>query len=49
MNADDAGQQANRERCNITFEHFKTQHDQFIKTILSQKKLIPNSGIVVSA
>ncbi|MFS0904309.1 RNA-guided endonuclease TnpB family protein [Priestia aryabhattai] len=48
MNADDAGQQANRERCNITFEQFKTQHDQFIKTILSQKKLILNSGIVFS-
>lgn len=47
MNADDTGQQTNQERCNITFDQFKLQHDQYIETISNRKKMILNSGIIV--
>jgi hypothetical protein len=46
MNSDTKGQRTNQERCNETFNIFKIHHDQYIKTISSQKKMILNSGIV---
>lgn len=48
MNADCTSQQPNQEKCKVTFNQFKLQHDQFIKTISNQKKLVLNSGIAVS-
>ncbi|MBS4178442.1 hypothetical protein [Lederbergia citrea] len=47
MNSNKTGTKANRKRCNQTFPLFKQLHDQEIKQILKQKKMILNSGIIV--
>jgi hypothetical protein len=48
MNSNKSGTKANRTRCNETFPLFKQLHDQEIQQILEQKKMILNSGIILT-
>ena len=46
MNSNDSGTGAIKTLCDETFNNFKNLHDQEIKTIIKQKKMILNSGII---
>ncbi|MFC8575084.1 hypothetical protein ACFUCO_17005 [Heyndrickxia sporothermodurans] len=48
MNSNASGTKANRKRCHETFPIFQNQHDFAIKEIISQKKMIFNSGIILN-
>lgn len=46
--SDDEGQKPDRERCQLGFENFQSLHDECIQQIKTNRKVVLNSGIIIS-